>query len=366
MRIGIIGVNGIGQAHLWSLRASERSRAGAVCDIDAARAEKAASDYDVPAFSDLAAMFESGHDRRGRGRRRPRERTGRSRATRSTPDCTSTARSRSRRPRDEGYALARHAHEAQRTFQVGFQFRFHKGYAALRDAAATICAVDACEPERDELVSRAAVLRCEPVARVVGDGRRRSPDESGDPPTRRADLDRRPSGARARAGARHAASRGGRGRRDRDARMGVGRDGRARRVALGPGGIRTVGALRRPRRRRLEDGYDLHHHRARRRAGAVRRLPGRVPRADARVAHRRDRARAAPNGSTASSTRIATSRVRCSTVAIRWSTAKRERARRARECDLPVLGRGRVVELPLERGEYGPWYEELVAGSLTI
>ena len=27
---------------------------------------------------------------------------------------------------------------------------------------------------------------------------------------------------------------------------------------------------------------------------------------------------------------------------------------------------GRVVELPLERGEYGPWYEELVAGSLTI
>ena len=60
LRIGIIGVNGIGQAHLWSLRASERSRAGAVCDIDAARAEKAASDFDVPAFSDLAAMFESG------------------------------------------------------------------------------------------------------------------------------------------------------------------------------------------------------------------------------------------------------------------------------------------------------------------
>ena len=26
----------------------------------------------------------------------------------------------------------------------------------------------------------------------------------------------------------------------------------------------------------------------------------------------------------------------------------------------------RVVELPLERGEYLPWYEELVAGSLTI
>ena len=26
----------------------------------------------------------------------------------------------------------------------------------------------------------------------------------------------------------------------------------------------------------------------------------------------------------------------------------------------------RIVELPLERGEYTPWYEELVAGSLTI
>ena len=39
---------------------------------------------------------------------------------------------------DEGYALARHAREAKRTLQVGFQFRFHTGYAAAREAVADL------------------------------------------------------------------------------------------------------------------------------------------------------------------------------------------------------------------------------------
>ena len=39
---------------------------------------------------------------------------------------------------DEGYALARHAQEARRTLQVGFQFRFHTGYAAARQHVAQL------------------------------------------------------------------------------------------------------------------------------------------------------------------------------------------------------------------------------------
>ena len=39
LRVGVIGVNGIGNWHLYSLKQSERSVAGAVCDIDFGRAE---------------------------------------------------------------------------------------------------------------------------------------------------------------------------------------------------------------------------------------------------------------------------------------------------------------------------------------
>ena len=91
----------------------------------------------MPAFSDLAAMFESGTI---------------DAVVVATPAGTHGEIARAaldagmhvycEKPiaptADEGYALARHAREAQRTFQVGFQFRFHKGYAALRDAAAAI------------------------------------------------------------------------------------------------------------------------------------------------------------------------------------------------------------------------------------
>ena len=80
----------------------------------------------------------------------------RSRATRSTPGMHVYCEKPIAPTADEGYALARHAREAQRTLQVGFQFRFHKGYAALRDAAATISPLTRVNLERDELVPRAA------------------------------------------------------------------------------------------------------------------------------------------------------------------------------------------------------------------
>ncbi|MGH8978001.1 MAG: Gfo/Idh/MocA family protein [Acidimicrobiia bacterium] len=137
LRIGIIGVNGIGQWHLWALRQSERSNAAAVCDIDLTRAEKAAAEHGVPAFGDAKSLFESGTV---------------DAVVVGTPAGTHGQIARAaldaglhvycEKPiaptADEGYALARHAHEAKRVLQVGFQFRFHKGYAALRAAAATI------------------------------------------------------------------------------------------------------------------------------------------------------------------------------------------------------------------------------------
>ncbi len=60
VRIGVVGVNGIGQAHLWALRVVETSTLAAVCDVDAARAEKAGADHDVPWFTDARAMNASG------------------------------------------------------------------------------------------------------------------------------------------------------------------------------------------------------------------------------------------------------------------------------------------------------------------
>ena len=131
LRIGIIGVNGIGQAHLWSLRQSERSCAAAVCDIDEPRAEKAGADFDVPAFADLGAMLASGTvdavvvaTPAGTHGQIARDALDAGMHVYCEKPIAPTA--------DEGYALARHAHEAQRTLQVGFQFRFHKGYAATR------------------------------------------------------------------------------------------------------------------------------------------------------------------------------------------------------------------------------------------
>src|SRR5205085_5115387 len=39
---------------------------------------------------------------------------------------------------EEGYALAARARAARRVLQVGFQFRFHAGYCAMRDALAEL------------------------------------------------------------------------------------------------------------------------------------------------------------------------------------------------------------------------------------
>jgi predicted dehydrogenase len=137
VRVGVIGVNGIGVAHLFAIGAAERTTVTAVCDIDPVRAEKAAADFGVPAFTDPDAMYRAdavdavvvatpagthGELVRGAldaGRHVYCEKP-------IAPTC------------DEGYALARRAHDAHRVLVVGFQHRFNPRHDVLRAAVAEI------------------------------------------------------------------------------------------------------------------------------------------------------------------------------------------------------------------------------------
>lgn len=137
VRVGIIGVNGIGQAHLWAARSVEGVELAAICDIDRARAEKAAGDFAVPVFTDAVALAASGAV---------------DAVVIATPpgthgDLVRTALAADlhvycEKPiaptSDEGYALAAQARERDRRLQVGFQYRFHRGYQAMRAAVAGV------------------------------------------------------------------------------------------------------------------------------------------------------------------------------------------------------------------------------------
>jgi predicted dehydrogenase len=137
LRVAVVGVNGIGLAHLWALRTIEDATLAAVCDIDDARATTAAHAFDVPSFTLASTLFASGaadavviatppgtHAELARGALHAGLHVYCEKPV--APTC------------DEGYALGALAREVDRVFQVGFQFRYHSGYAALRDAAARI------------------------------------------------------------------------------------------------------------------------------------------------------------------------------------------------------------------------------------
>ena len=137
LRVGVVGVNGIGQAHLWGLRSVEGAELTALCDVDVARVEKAAADHEVTGFTDANELYASGTV---------------DAVVIATPPGTHGALVRDaldaglhvycEKPIattcDEGYALAAHAQKAKRVLQVGFQFRFHLGYAAMRAAVAEL------------------------------------------------------------------------------------------------------------------------------------------------------------------------------------------------------------------------------------
>jgi predicted dehydrogenase len=136
LRVGVVGVNGIGQAHLWALKTAKTSELAAVCDVDADRAGKAATDFDVDSFTDARALYECGIDA----------------VVIATPPGTHGALARAaldanlhvycEKPitptSDEGYALATHARERGLVLQVGFQNRRHAGYTALRETFAEL------------------------------------------------------------------------------------------------------------------------------------------------------------------------------------------------------------------------------------
>jgi predicted dehydrogenase len=133
LRVGVVGVNGIGQAHLWALRGAETSTLAAVCDVDRARAEKAAADHEVPSYTDARALCASGEcdalviatppGTHGDLVRHALDAGMHVYCEKPfTPTC------------DEGYALAQDARDRGRVLVVGLQFRFHLGYAAMREA----------------------------------------------------------------------------------------------------------------------------------------------------------------------------------------------------------------------------------------
>jgi predicted dehydrogenase len=140
VRVGVVGVNGIGQAHLFGLPGVDGAQLAAVCDVDATRAEKAGADHGVAAFTDASALYASDavdavvvatppgthgqlvRDALDAGLHVYCEKP-------VSPTC------------DEGYALAAYARDRQRVLVVGLQFRFHLGYAAMREALAELGAL---------------------------------------------------------------------------------------------------------------------------------------------------------------------------------------------------------------------------------
>jgi predicted dehydrogenase len=137
LRVGIVGVQGIGLFHAFALANASGASLTAVCDIDDAAAGKAGADFGVPAFGTSAALYASGEVdavviATPAGTHGPlvREALDAGLHVYCEKPIAPTA--------EEGYALQRHAVGRDRILQVGFQFRFHKGYRALLDAAAGI------------------------------------------------------------------------------------------------------------------------------------------------------------------------------------------------------------------------------------
>ena len=60
VRMGIIGVGGMGQGHCNSLKKVEETKLAAVCDIDPATAEKVGTEQGVPFFTDYRKLLRSG------------------------------------------------------------------------------------------------------------------------------------------------------------------------------------------------------------------------------------------------------------------------------------------------------------------
>jgi predicted dehydrogenase len=123
----------MGLGHCWAARTVDTSVLAAVCDINAEVVQKIAKDFEVRSFIDPKEMYATGDI---------------DAVVIATPAGTHAQLTRDaldagmhvylEKPMaptyEEARALVAYADEKQRTLQVGFQFRFHKGYAAMRDA----------------------------------------------------------------------------------------------------------------------------------------------------------------------------------------------------------------------------------------
>jgi predicted dehydrogenase len=141
VRLGIVGVNGIGQAHAWASKQVPREALTAMCDVDAELVARTAGGFGVAAFADAHEMFAAGVA---------------DAVVIATPPGTHAPLARAaldaglhvycEKPiaptADEGYALADHARSCARVLAVGFQFRFHKGFDAARRLVAGIGGIE--------------------------------------------------------------------------------------------------------------------------------------------------------------------------------------------------------------------------------
>jgi predicted dehydrogenase len=137
MRVGVIGTNGIGQAHLFVVASLDEMTLAAACDVNEQAANDTAKNYGVRAFTDARELYSSGEVEA---------------VVIATPPGTHAQLTRDaldaglhvycEKPftptSDEGYELAAYARDRKRTLAVGLQFRYHKGYAAMRDALAEL------------------------------------------------------------------------------------------------------------------------------------------------------------------------------------------------------------------------------------
>lgn len=137
LRVGVVGVNGIGRVHIGALAVAGKSSLGAVCDVDAERVRRAAAEQGVQGFVDAAEMYASGLV---------------DAVVIATPAGTHPLLAAAAleaglhvycekpvAPRSaDGDALHALAVERERVFQVGFQYRFHTGYRAMRNAFASL------------------------------------------------------------------------------------------------------------------------------------------------------------------------------------------------------------------------------------
>jgi predicted dehydrogenase len=135
VRVAVVGVAGIGQAHLFAVGAVEGMTLGGVYDVDAERAAKAANDHSTIAYATFETLCTSGEV---------------DAVVIATPPATHEHLTREalhaglhvycEKPftptATAGARLAALAEERGLTVQVGLQFRYHHGYAAARKIVA--------------------------------------------------------------------------------------------------------------------------------------------------------------------------------------------------------------------------------------